>query len=245
MTTLLTGETLEQPLLLSDAHPWYEVPTGYDGLVESCFAPLGLRTMGAAETHWYASELVRRVLEPGDLVVIPLMCGALLEGAAREHAGVIGAEVVSAPLSRHPFVSLSADAPDQLVESCKRFAESTSMWEERFFTLLQRSGNRVRRIVYLDSNSATGRDFVLFRELVRYRVGREMPMHFSVLVSETAHDEERGPGHRGGPKAKVPDSAAVRLIGSNTKFLSHLRFLRRGLADRSPRPRSCARRCPR
>jgi hypothetical protein len=213
-------ETIKQRLLVVDALPWYSVADDYDSQADRAFRALGLRTMGSAEVRARCAELARVVLRPRDLVVLPLMSGALLLEPVTRRAREIGATVVTLPLSRHPFVTLSADAPKTL---------SSAAMAADFTRLLKKTLPRFSRIVFLDSNSATGKDFVLFRERLALALGDTIPMHFSVLISEMAENPAFGPGHRGGPKLKQPDSAAVGLVGSNTRFLSHLRFLRMGL----------------
>ncbi|MFF4806029.1 hypothetical protein ACFY1U_47920 [Streptomyces sp. NPDC001351] len=224
-------EVSRRPLLVIDSHPWYSEPEQYDRTVRSVFEDLGFQVMGAEELAERAARLADAVLRPGDLVVLPLMSGALFSGPLKERADRLGVPVVCLPLSRHPFVTLSADPAETLLHSCTEYARSSARLVGELPGLLRRSRERVARIVFFDSNSATGKDFVLFGERVRPHLRDNVDLHFSVLISETAEDEAHGPGHRGGRKLHRPDSAALRLIGSNTRFLSHLRFLRHGIAE--------------
>ncbi|MFI8933308.1 hypothetical protein ACIG3E_37285 [Streptomyces sp. NPDC053474] len=222
---------MHEPLLVIDSHPWYDTPRAYDAAVGAAFGALGFRVLGVEEIAANCDRLVKAVLRSGDLVVLPLMSGALLAETVRRRAEALGAMVLALPLSRHPFVTLSADDQETLADSCAAYARSSSLWVRDFGKLLRRARHRVERVVFLDSNSATGKDFVLFGERARRCLGASVPLHFSVLISETAEDDAYGPGHRGGRKLRQPDSAALRLVGSNTKFLSHLRFLQRDMTD--------------
>jgi len=125
-------DQLHGPLLVTDSHPWYRAPAQYDRAVERAFSGLGFHVMGADELAERCDLLVRQVLRKGDLVVLPLMSGALFTGTVRRRADPLGVPVLCLPLSRHPFVTLSADPPETLLAACASYARSSELMAEEF-----------------------------------------------------------------------------------------------------------------
>ena len=218
--------TMTRALLIDDSWPWYDAPADYAESVARIFGRHGFDVLSRDDVETHTLRLCRRFMRAGDLVVLPLMGSALMLPAARAVADEIGARVVAVPLSRHPFVTLSAGTADELDRACATYAESSRQFVDTFWTDLKASGERHRRVVYFDTNSATGKDFLLFDQLLRRWAGFDGPTAFVVLVNETAEDFDHGPGHRGGKKVLSPQDYAIRLIGTNTRYVSHFRFLR-------------------
>lgn len=173
-------------------------------------------------------ELGRRRLRPGDVCVVPFMSAACVFEALLE-CEPLGVLLLPMPLSRHPFWTL--------MPPCAGSDEVLAGYEETadaFMAILERvvRSPAVRRLVFCDSNSATGKDYVMVRDLVAELSGGRVECTFIVLCNETTEDSlEVGPGYRGGPKLACPVDWGLRVMGSNVKYASHLYTLFKYSAD--------------
>jgi hypothetical protein len=225
------GKRVDDALLVVDSDPWYDSPLGYPELAAEVFGGPGLRIVGPGEMQRMAVELIERRLRPRDLILMPLMSGAMFLPGVSELAQRYDVPVMLLPLSRHPFVTLSRDTPTELHETCALYAESSAELTRSFGSTVSAMSRSFDRIVYLDTNSATGRDMQLFTLRMRQWLGYEPEIQFLVAINETGEDPSVGPGWRGGPRARLVDDAYLRLVNSNTKYLSHLRFLARSTEE--------------
>ena len=219
-------------LLLDDTWPLHRA----DGGGQSSFAHQVNDAIGGffdvvwtpAEVRDLAQSLALRSLRPGDFCLVPFMSAACIYESLVE-LDMPGVLVLPLPLSRHPFWSL--------MPPCAGGAEVLQGYEALSFefmnllALIVESGV-FSRMVFFDSNSATGRDFEMMRRLVDEMSGGRIESKFLLLCNETtAASLEDGPGHRGGRKTACPDGWAVRLKDSNVKYLSHLYLLLRFSAE--------------
>jgi hypothetical protein len=211
-------------LLVLDNEPWYHAPAGYADEVRKRLRPWYPEIVDAAQLGRLTAALADAVLQPGDVVVAPLMSGALLLPTLDERCRRLGIPLLLLPMSKHPFVTLSADDHGDLMRTCRCYADASGKLR-LLPVLLQRLVHGGSRIVFFDSNSATGRDALLFRELCAQWLGRPPCFCFAVLVNEIGDTAATAPGWRSGPKALRPDACALQLRGTNTKYLSHVRFL--------------------
>lgn len=216
---------IDGPLLFDDRYPWYhQAPAGdpsADGTVAAAFRWAVGQEWAAAQ----ARELARTLVDAGSVVLVPLMSGALLWDAVLPVCEERGAAAALVPMSKHPFVTLSADDPGSLAATCALYEWSSSRLSilPEWFKANWQAGRR--KVVMLDANTAAGRDAELLRFLVQRWVGGTPEFSFGVLVNETTESPEMTSGWRSGRKSLQPDAFAVRLVGDNTKYLSHITFL--------------------
>ncbi|MQY05029.1 hypothetical protein [Actinomadura macrotermitis] len=226
LSTETTPRACHERLLVLDHHPWYEAPPRYEDRVRGLLGGWYPHVLGHTELAGLTAETLAPVIRPGDVVVAPLMSGALLLPVLRRLCDEAGAHLLLLPMSKHPFVTLSADPPEALQAACTDYARSSAGLSD-LPAVLRRLTGRSTRVIFADSNSATGRDALLFRELCTDWLGRAPDYAFAVLVNEIGVDEDTAPGWRSGRKALRPDRSGIVLSGSTTRYLSHLRFLTR------------------
>lgn len=224
----MADTTLENRLLVLDHEPWYDAPGDYSELARQALQQFAPHILGPAELRRLTTELTDETLQPGDVVVAPLMSGALLLPTLADRCAEMELPLLLLPMSKHPFVTLSADDPTDLMTYCGAYARSSEALPSLPGLLGRLVGEGRNRVVFIDSNTATGRDALLFRELCRQWIGDALDFCFSVLVNEVGDDDSTAPGWRHGAKAMAPDTYAVRLRRRNTRYLSHLRFLSQG-----------------
>jgi hypothetical protein len=181
-----------------------------------------------AEVRDMTRALAERALRPGDFCLVPFMSAACIYETVVNLA-LQGVLVLPLPLSRHPFCTLMPPCPGA-TEVLKGY-EALSAEFMNILRLVVDSGV-FSRMVFFDSNSATGRDFAMLRRVVEEMSGGRIASQFLLLCNETTADSlEIGPGHRGGQKTACPDQWALRVKGSNVKYLSHLYLLLRFSAE--------------
>lgn len=168
-------------------------------------------------------------LQPGDVVMLPSMGGALLHGAVSEWLKSHGGELFPLPASRHPYVSLTMDTTEEMETTCKAYADAAHVLMAALPGRARAWAEHGNRVVYLDVNSATGRDAVLLEGWLQHLCGTAPDFFFMVLIEESSTASVVG-GHRG-QRVRAPDYAAVRLHGGSTRYLSHLIFLARHNED--------------
>ncbi|HYK23004.1 MAG TPA: hypothetical protein VEV42_19830 [Pyrinomonadaceae bacterium] len=184
--------------------------------------------MTPAEVREMTRVLAQRALRPGDFVLVPFMSAACIYETLVNLA-LPGVLVLPLPLSRHPFISLMPPCPGGA-----EVLEGYEALSAEFMNILRLivDSDVFSRMVFFDSNSATGRDFAMLRRVVEEMSGGRIASEFLLLCNETTADSlEIGPGHRGGKKTACPDQWALRVKGSNVKYLSHLYLLLRFSAE--------------
>ncbi|UXA15839.1 hypothetical protein KXD97_32375 (plasmid) [Mycobacterium sp. SMC-8] len=155
------------------------------------------------------------------------MSGALLLSALQRVRTVISVEVVVAPVSKHPFVTLSADTDAELRDACQRYERLSKSF---MTTKLGPFGTRQsRRMVLLDSSSAAGSDAQLFFDRVSswgWSAGERI---FVSLIEAVGEEDDYAPGPSREAKTLRPDAAALTAVGFDVIYTSHLRFLARSI----------------
>lgn len=216
--------TMAGPVLLCDALPWYHFDTAdLAPLWSSVGQPY--RNFLDPEGVDRATAFVLAALRPGDVVLLPSMGAVLMRDAMEEWAKSNAGDVFPLPSSRHPYVTLSLDPPDLLNETCRDYATSAPALMAELPGLLRRWISERRRVVFIDVNSATGRDAVLVDRWLQDMAGQPVDFVFMVLIEELSTGSAVG-GHRG-IRVRLPDVSAVRLTTGSTRYLSHLAFLSR------------------
>lgn len=211
------------PLLVVDTSPWYTVPPNYAAVARDLFAPLGYNVLDATTLVDAVSPWLQAEIDSGDLIMLPLMSGALLRDAVDKVAAERHAEVLIVPSSKHPFVTLSADSDSELMESLRHY-ERTALGLDDTLRRLALS-SKIRRVVFLDTNTARGKDALLLRRYLGQFFDRDVAFSFVVAINETTEQLAMAPGWRSGLKDSSPDVWGVRSIGHTTRYLSHMRFL--------------------
>lgn len=219
--------TVNTGIVYDDTRPWFvdlapeneALHPAFNELITANFP----RRLSSADIERYIDHLSEEVLKSGDCCVVPLMsAAAIFQRLRNERPDVL---VLPAPLSRHPFWCLMPPLPE-LGEWLRRYADLSRV----FMKLLNRvvREGRIRRFVFFDSNSATGRDFTMLNGFVSDISNRALSGLFLVLCNETtAESVDHGPGLRGGLKSSTPDHWAIRVVDHNVKYLSHLYALLR------------------
>jgi hypothetical protein len=216
--------TTAGPVLLCDATPWYHFDTaGLPMLWRSVGQPY--RTFLDPEGVDRATAFLVAALHAGDVVLLPSMGAVLMRDAMEQWASGNGGEVFPLPSSRHPYVTLSLDPPDLLNETCRDYATSAPALMAELPEMLRRCISEGRRVVFIDVNSATGRDAVLVDRWLQEIAGQPVDFAFMVLIEELSTATAVG-GYRG-TRIRLPDVSAVRLTSGSTRYLSHLAFLSR------------------
>lgn len=227
------SERENRPTVIDDSWVWYAEQEERRERMRDRLSQVGARYLDRTEIGILASRLLERHLRPGDLVVVPLMSGALMLPAIREVVRQTPVEVLVAPLSKHPFVSLSGDSDRDLFLTCKQYERLS----ESFMTF-GRGAEPVsppHRVVLVDSSTAAGRDAELFFErTAMHRWGASEHL-FLVLVNAIGDVEGVAPGMPAEMKVRRPDASALTLAGFDPLYLSHLRFLASPAATRAAR----------
>jgi hypothetical protein len=216
--------TLDEGLLVLDHEPWYDAPEDYQVLAGQALQPFARHVIGPADLARLAQELAAGILAPGDIVVAPLMRGALLMPGLAERCAQLNIPVLPLPLSRIPFATLSADDPADLLAYCEGYAHSSEALIVLPDLLRQLVREGRRRVVLMDTDSATGREAAVFRALCRKWTAGALGFRFAVLINEIGDEEPNRSSRRSGADAIPPDAWALRLRRSSTRYLSHLRF---------------------
>lgn len=177
------------------------------------------RVLTAGEISSLIKELADIHLQEGDICLVPLMsAGCILE--TLEDISDKGVVLMPIPISRHPFWAFMPP-----FEEVDRFLSYYEDIAEKFLDVLKHtlSKRKFCRMIFFDTNSATGKDYLLLHDLVQHFVGVSLPSVFLVLCNETTVDSlTKGPGYRGGPKYACPDDWVIRVCGNNVKYVSHL-----------------------
>jgi hypothetical protein len=235
-------ELVRERILLLDYHPWYAAEPGLEPFVRETLSDIYPRILGAPEIARALDWLLPRAVPPGSIVLAPLMAGAVLLDPLRHYAASHDCVVMPLAISRHPYVTLVFDTDDLQQQTLTAYAEAaTRIWTD-VVRLIDASG--CRQVVYLDVNSATGRDALLIERLLHQRLGERVCYAFAVLIDETGDDPGRAAGWREGPKTRIADQAAIRLIGHNTKYFSHLAYLQLDDAGQQARRARAFQACP-
>jgi hypothetical protein len=221
---LVPETTLDERVIVLDHEPWYDAPEDYQVLAGQALQPFTPHVIGPGELTRLTQELAADILAPGDIVVAPLMRGALLMPGLAECCAQLDLPVLPLPLSRIPFVTLSADDPADLMAYCEGYAPSSDALIVLPDLLRQLVREGRRRVVLMDTDSATGREAALFRALCRRWTAGALGFRFAVLINEIGDDEHSPSSRRSGAHAIRPDAWILRLRRSSTRYLSHLRF---------------------
>jgi hypothetical protein len=236
--------TIFAPLLLVDRAPWYDDEPDLEHRLRAELGELYGCIFGLRDVQRYAQDLIERAIPPGSLVLVPLMAGAMFYEVLRPYAERHGCAIVPLPMSRHPYVTLSADPSDVLAATLVRYCASAATVLESLPALLAGAVRRGVPVVYLDVNSTTGRDALLVEELLRSWSTPSAGLSFAVLIDESSEDNAVATGWRSAAKVRIADHRAVRLVGRNTKYLSHLAFLQRPREAQFAHGEACRARFP-
>lgn len=212
-------------LLFDDRFPWYRWSQEEGRDVSDHMGTEFNWIVGRRWAEERARRLAEALVDEKCVVILPLMSGALLWDAVSRVCDERDVPALLIPLSKHPFVTLSADDPQMLEASCSRYQSSSARLEILPEWFRRHWANGRKRVVMLDANTAAGRDAGLLRSLIERWIGRPVEFVFGTLINETTESLDMAPGWRSGAKFAKPDLYALRLVGSNTKYLSHLRFL--------------------
>lgn len=227
------GEVIREfrPVVIDDAWPWYESSPARDESLRAQCEDLGCRYLNGVEVANLVDDLLRRTLHEGDVVAVPLMSGALVLKAVEQLREDMAIEVVATPLSKHPFVTLSADPVSDLRSTCLMYERlSVSFMKAKVRAL---SAQQPRRMVLLDSSSATGSDACLFFDRVASWGWRTAEPVFVSLVEAVGAEDHYAPGPSREPKVRRPDAAALTSVAFDVIYTSHLRFLSKSLVQQS------------
>jgi hypothetical protein len=229
--------------VIDDSWLWYAEDQPRHERMRARLSRVGARYLDQAEIGILATELLEGHLRPGDLVVVPLMSGTLMLPALNEVAKRTDIDVLVAPLSKHPFVTLSADSDGDLFSTCEqyerlseRFLAPERQWEH---------DSSPHRVVLVDSSTAAGRDAELFFERIARHRWQAAEHLFLVLVNAIGDDEGVAPGRPAEEKARRPDASAITSVGFDPLYVSHLRFLSGPVAARASRAASVREAFPR
>ena len=224
------GRAISTRLLFDDTWPLHSGngKSSFAGEINDLIGDFFDVVVTPAKVRQMTRALAQRALRPGDFVLVPFMSAACIYETLVKLA-LPGVLVLPLPLSRHPFISL--------MPPCRGGAEVLKGYEllsAEFMNILRLivDSDVFSRMVFFDSNSATGRDFAMLQRVVEEMSGGRIASEFLLLCNETTADSlEIGPGHRGGKKTACPDQWALRVRGSNVKYLSHLYLLLRFSAE--------------
>ena len=224
------GRATSARLLFDDTWPLHSGngKSSFAGEVNDLIGGFFDAVVTPAEVRQMTQALAQRALRPGDFCLVPFMSAACIYEALVNLA-LPGVLVLPLPLSRHPFWSLMPPCPGGA-----RVLKGYEALAAEFMNILRLivDSGVFSRMVFFDSNSATGRDFAMLQRLIDEMSGGRIASEFLLLCNETtAGSLEIGPGHRGGKKTACPDQWAVRLKDSNVKYLSHLYLLLRFSAE--------------
>jgi hypothetical protein len=202
-----------------DAFPWYTPTVEALAYARAEFGALGYRVITPEEVRERLRELIRSVLSADTALVLPLMSGGLVYDVAKEETERASADLVLLPLSKHPFVTLTADAAAQFAASMARYERMNRAWVPLGGDATAQRSN----IVLLDTNTARGADAFVFRE--RSDLSHEQRFAFISMINEEKFDAPGyAPGWRSGPKYAAPSHYMLKT-DTSTRYLSHLRYL--------------------
>lgn len=220
--------TITHPLLIVDLDLWYEWDRDLTALrqrVEEAFGFYYRSILTAADvTQLFRRHLASEIVD-GDVILLPLMAGALLHSEIASLVADTGGVLVPLPSSRHPNVSLPWDGRETLFETMSAYQEYVHHYDASWETLAGygASLNRPLRVVFVDILSATGKDAQLaYRMWQRAVPDGQLEFRFLTLVLEVSDDPQCSPGWRAGKRVRWPDGWAIQLVNHNTKLLSHL-----------------------
>jgi hypothetical protein len=219
------SEQESRPIVLDDSWVWYAKSETRQELLRQRFEDAGCRYLGEDEIVSLATRLLDSRLCDGDIVVVPLMSGALLLPAIDAISARVDIRVLIAPLSKHPFVTLSGDDDLQLHQACR-------WYERRSISFMEQEMSRTRftvprRVVVVDASTAAGRDAELFFHRVARRRWAARDLQFFALVNAIGHDESSAPGSPPEAKIRRPDASAITARLFDPLYVSHLRFMAR------------------
>lgn len=219
---------LSCPLVLDEC-PWYEVPDDYATFLR--------RNLNFLYTDFLDQEaidsLLYRRLFPQlrrfgdfDLVVVPLMAGAvLIRAAIAEFTERHGTPVVPLPISRHPGVAFLREAPDVRAESLRAYASYARHFNDRLGALATSmfgSAKRLR-VLILEQTHHEGRVMLVIMDAIQRALSSfTVEFHIGVLMNEIGASPVLSP--MGTPKVTQPDAQAVHT-GVDTRSTSHLYYL--------------------
>lgn len=218
-----------RPVVVDDAWPWYHSPSSRGDSLRHSFESLGCRYLDAGELGDLVARMLQRTLRGGDLVFVPLMSGALVLPALRRVRRDVEIDIVLVPMSKHPFVSLSADSEADLENSCGKYQDlSTSFMKAKLGAF---RGSKLRRFVLLDSSTAAGSDARLFFDRISSWGCAASSEQFMTVVDAVGDSDGVAPGPGAEAKLLRPDAATIVAVGFDVIYTSHLRFLSRPIPE--------------
>lgn len=222
-----------RPIVVDDAWPWYEVSKTRQHLLRTRVEEAGCLFLDGDEITSRAFKFFQENLKQGDLVVVPLMSGVLAVPALERVAKTLPIEIVMAPVSKHPFVTLSADTESALRKTCRNYeTSSTSLMNEKLGGL---APEKPSRLVLLDASTALGSDAHLFFNRVASWGWNTVEQSFLVLIDAVGDEDTLAPGRSREPKVRRPDASAMTSVGFDVLYTSHLRFLSLPETERTTR----------
>jgi hypothetical protein len=222
-----------RPIVVDDAWPWYQVSKTRQHLLRTRVEEAGCLFLDEEEITSRAFKFLQENLNHGDLVVVPLMSGVLAIPALEQIAKTLPVEIVMAPVSKHPFVTLSADTESELWKTCQNYETlSNSLMNARPSGL---APEKPSRLVLLDTSTALGNDAHLFFNRVASWGWNTVEQSFLVLVDAVGDEDTLAPGSSREPKVRRPDESAVTSVGFDVLYTSHLRFLSLPETERTTR----------
>jgi hypothetical protein len=220
------GKITSQRVLVLDHWLWYSAKPDFEPYIRNTLTGLYPLILGQSEIEAMLEDLLQRVLVPQSCVLLPLLAAALCYDVLVKYRHKYQCLIIPLPLSRHPYVTFAFDPPELLKPTLEFYCSVVeSLWKTLPSLLSRWVTTGGQRIIFLDVNQSTGRDALLMEKLLKHWLGVPIQFQSVVLINETTEQVHDAPGWRGGPKARIPEHYAMRLLNHNTKYFSHLGYL--------------------
>jgi len=156
-----------------------------------------------------------------DVVIIPLMAGAITAKAAQlYYKKAENAHVCFLPISRHPWVTFSMDDDTNFNAVMNEYMKSTKSYKEYLRTLF--SKHQPKTILILDEGHDEGHIMNITRDFIISEYGNNFNFIFAALINETSGVNNMSPNSK--IKASTLNYFSVESK-SNTRNLTHLYYL--------------------
>ena len=161
-----------------------------------------------------------------DMVVIPLMAGAITFDSAKRYYGRFDIPIITLPMSRHPWVTFSKDSKKECESIMEEYREYCVVFAQYFKEIVVR--RKPHNVLILDEAHDEGHIIKMASEYIQSELEYPINVITATLINETNGEKNISPNEK--EKVSVLDYYAVESR-NNTRNFSHLYYLLNNMSE--------------
>lgn len=218
-----------ESILLLDYFPWYSVNDEcVEKKIKKIYGNIYSVILGRMEIDKLLREMFHRIERNVeiDMVIIPLMAGAITFDSAKRYYGQFEIPIITLPMSRHPWVTFSMDSLKEFESIMEAYSEYSIILSQYFKEIVIK--RKPRNVLILDEAHDEGHIIKMASEYIRRELEYPVNIITATLINESNGKKNISPNEK--EKVSVIDYYAIESR-NNTRNFSHLYYLLKNMPE--------------